>query len=91
MPTIDTLKQRELVSNVFIELNEYLCNKAIEFNDNVQSTDVDNADSGTLDNLIRNGELSLSLMRLAKYTQAEHMKYIKETLRLSKILIHKIK
>lgn len=91
MSTIETIKQRELVSNVFIELNEYLCNKAIEFNDNVQSTDVDNADRGTLDNLIRNGELSLSLMRLAKYTQAEHMKYIKETIRLSRILIHKIK
>lgn len=91
MSTIETIKQRELVSNVFLELNDYLCNKVIEFNDNVQSTDVDNADRGTLDNLIRNGELSLSLMRLAKYTQAEHMKYIKETLRLSKILIHKIK
>lgn len=91
MPTIETLKQRELVSNVFLELNDYLCNKAIEFNDNVQSTDVDNADRGTLDDLIRNGELSLSLMRLAKFTQAENMKYIKETLRLSRILIHKIK
>ena len=79
MPTIDTLKQRELVSNVFLELNDYLCNKALEFNDNVQSTDVDNADHGTLDDLIRNGELSLSLMRLAKFTQAENMKYIKET------------
>ena len=50
MPTIDTLKQRELVSNVFLELNDYLCNKTLEFNDNVQSTDVDNADRGTLDN-----------------------------------------
>ncbi|WP_308234948.1 hypothetical protein [uncultured Prevotella sp.] len=57
----------------------------------MQSTDVDNADHGTLDDLIRNGELSLSLMRLAKFTQAENMKYIKETLRLSSILIHKIK
>ena len=91
MATIDTLKQRELVNNVFLELNDYLCNKALEFNDNVQSTDVDNADRSTLDNLIRNGEMSLSLMRLVKYTQAEHMKYIKETLRLSRILIHKIK
>lgn len=91
MSIIETIKQRELVSNVFLELNDYLCNKAIEFNDNVQSTDVDNADRGTLDNLIRNGELSLSLMRLAKFTQAENMKYIKETLRLSSLLIHKIK
>ena len=91
MPTIDTIKQRELVSNVFLELNDYLCNKAIEFNDNVQSTDVDNADHGTLDDLTRNGELSLSLMRLAKFTQTENMKYIKESLRLSRILIHKIK
>lgn len=91
MPTIDTLKQRELVSNVFLELNDYLCNKALEFNDNVQSTDVDNVDRGTLDNLIRNGEMSLSLMRLAKFTQTESMKYIKESLRLSRVLIHKIK
>jgi len=74
MPTIDTLKQRELVSNVFLELNDYSCNKALEFNDNVQSTDVDNADRGTLDDLIRNGELSLSLMRLAKFTQADKKK-----------------
>lgn len=91
MPTIETLKQRELVSNVFVEVNDYLRNKALEFNDNVQSTDVDNADRSTLDNLIRNGEMSLSLMRLVKFTQAESMKYIKESLRLSRVLIHKIK
>ena len=52
MPTIETLKQRELVSNVFVEVNDYLCSKAKAFTEEVKATDVANGDRETFDNLV---------------------------------------
>lgn len=88
MHTIENLNQRELVSNVFVEVNDYLCSKAKAFTEEVKATDVANGDRETFDNLVNNGELAMALMRLANFAKDEHIKYIKETIRLTNKLIH---
>lgn len=88
MPTIENLNQRKLVSNVFVEVNDYLCSKAKAFTEKVKATDVANGDRERFDNLVNNGELAMALMRLVNFAKDEHIKYIKETIRLTNKLIH---
>lgn len=88
MPTIENLNQRKLVSDVFVEVDDFLCNKSKEFTEEVNATDVANDDQDALDNLAYKGELAVALMRLANFAKDEHIKYVKETIRLTNQLIH---
>ena len=88
MATTETIKQRTLVSDVYMEVEEFLRNKSNDLSDKLKNAAVDNADKEALSDIVKDGELSLALLRLASNIQAEHVKYLKDTVRISQAILH---
>lgn len=89
MAPIETIKQRTLVCDVYMEVEEFLRNKSNDLSDRLKSVAIDNADKEALSDIIKNGELSLALLRLANNIQVEHVKYLKDTVRMSQTILNK--
>lgn len=88
MATTETIKQRTLVCDVYMEVEEFLRNKSNELSDKLKKVAVDNADKEALSDIVKDGELSLALLRLANNIQAEHVKYLKDTVRISQAILN---
>lgn len=88
MATTETIKQRTLVCDVYMEVEEYLRNKSNELSDKLKNAAVDNADKEALSDFVKDGELSLALLRLANNIQAQHVKYLKDTVRISQAILN---
>lgn len=88
MATTETIKQRTLVCDVYMEVEEFLRNKSNDLSDRLKSAAVDNADKEALSDIVKDGELSLALLRLANNIQAEHVKYLKDTVRISQVILN---
>lgn len=88
MATTETIKQRTLVCDVYMEVEEFLRNKSNDLSDKLKSATVDNADKEALSGIVKDGELSLALLRLANNIQAEHVKYLKDTVRISQAILN---
>ena len=88
MTTTETIKQRTLVCDVYIEVEEFLRNKSNDLSGKLKSAVVDNADKETLSDIVKDGELSLALLRLANNIQIEHVKYLKDTVRMSQTILN---
>ena len=88
MATTETIKQRTLVCDVYMEVEEFLRNKSNELFDKLKNAAVDNADKEALSDIVKDGELSLALLRLANNIQAEHVKYLKDTVRISQAILN---
>lgn len=88
MATTETIKQRTLVCDVYMEVEEFLRNKSNELSENLKNAAVDNADKEALSDIVKDGELSLALLRLANNIQAEHVKYLKDTVRMSQTILN---
>lgn len=91
MATTETIKQRTLVCDVYMEVEEFLRNKSNELSEKLKNAAVDNADKEALSDIVKDGELSLALLRLANNIQAEHVKYLKDTVRISQAILNKYK
>ena len=89
MATTETIKQRTLVCDVYMEVEEFLRNKSNDLSENLKNAAVDNADKEALSDIVKDGELSLALLRLANNIQAEHVKYLKDTVRISQVILNK--
>ena len=89
MATAETIKQRTLVCDIYMEVEEFLRNKSNELSDKLKNAAVDNADKETLSDIVKDGKLSLALLRLANNIQAEHIKYLKDTVRMSQTILNK--
>lgn len=88
MTTTETIKQRTLVCDVYMEVEEFLRNKSNELSEKLKNAAVDNADKEALSDIVKDGELSLALLRLANNIQAEHVKYLKDTVRISQAILN---
>ena len=88
MATTGTIKQRTLVCDVYMEVEEFLRNKSNELSEKLKNAAVDNADKEVLSDIGKDGELSLALLRLANNIQAEHVKYLKDTVRISQAILN---
>lgn len=88
MATTETIKQRTLVCDVYMEVEEFLRNKSNELSEKLKNAAVDNADKEALSDIVKDGELSLALLRLANNIQAEHVKYLKDTVRISQAILN---
>ena len=88
MATTETIKQRTLVCDVYMEVEEFLRNKSNELSVKLKNAAVDNADKEALSDIVKDGELSLALLRLANNIQAEHVKYLKDTVRISQVILN---
>lgn len=88
MATTETIKQRTLVCDVYMEVEEFLRNKSHELSEKLKNAAVDNADKEALSDIVKDGELSLALLRLANNIQAEHVKYLKDTVRISQAILN---
>lgn len=88
MVTTETIKQRTLVCDVYMEVEEFLRNKSNDLSDKLKNAAVDNADKEALSDIVKDGELSLALLRLANNIQAEHVKYLKDTVRISQAILN---
>lgn len=88
MATTETIKQRTLVCDVYMEVEEFLRNKSNELSEKLKNVAVDNADKEALNDIVKDGELSLALLRLANNIQAEHVKYLKDTVRISQVILN---
>ena len=88
MATTETIKQRTLVCDVYMEVEEFLRNKSNELSEKLKNGAVDNADKEALSDIVKDGELSLALLRLANNIQAEHVKYLKDTVRISQTILN---
>lgn len=88
MATTETIKQRTLVCDVYMEVEEFLRNKSNDLSDKLKSAAVDSADKEALSDIVKDGELSLALLRLANNIQAEHVKYLKDTVRISQVILN---
>lgn len=88
MATTETIKQRTLVCDVYMEVEEFLRNKSNDLSENLKNAAVDNADKEALSDIVKDGELSLALLRLANNIQAEHVKYLKDTVRISQAILN---
>lgn len=88
MATTETIKQRTLVCDVYMEVEELLRNKSNELSEKLKNAAVDNADKEALSDIVKDGELSLALLRLANNIQAEHVKYLKDTVRISQAILN---
>lgn len=88
MAITETIKQRTLVCDVYMEVEEFLRNKSNELSDKLKNAAVDNADKEALSDIVKDGELSLALLRLANNIQAEHVKYLKDTVRISQAILN---
>lgn len=88
MATTETIKQRTLVCDVYMEVEEFLRNKSNDLSDKLKNAAVDNADKEALSDIVKDGELSLALLRLANNIQAEHVKYLKDTVRISQTILN---
>lgn len=88
MATTETIKQRTLVCDVYMEVEEFLRNKSNELSEKLKNAVVDNADKEALSDIVKDGELSLALLRLANNIQAEHVKYLKDTVRISQAILN---
>ncbi len=88
MATTETIKQRTLVCDVYMEVEEFLRNKSNELSEKLKNAAVDNADKEALSGIVKDGELSLALLRLANNIQAEHVKYLKDTVRISQAILN---
>ena len=75
MATTETIKQRTLVCDAYMEVEEFLRNKSNDLSEKLKNAAVDNADKEALSDIVKDGELSLALLRLANNIQAEHVKY----------------
>lgn len=89
MVTTETIKQRTLVCDVYMEVEDFLRNKSNELSEKLKNAAVDNADKEALSDIVKDGELSLALLRLANNIQAEHVKYLKDTVRISQVILNK--
>lgn len=89
MAITETIKQRTLVCDVYMEVEEFLRNKSNELSEKLKNAAVDNADKEALSDIVKDGELSLALLRLANNIQAEHVKYLKDTVRISQAILNK--
>ena len=87
MATTETIKQRTLVCDVYMEVEEFLRNKSNGLSEKLKNAAVDNADKEALSDIVKDGELSLALLRLANNIQAEHVKYLKDTVRISQAIL----
>ena len=65
MATTETIKQRTLVCDVYMEVEEFLRNKSNGLSEKLKNAAVDNADKEALSDIVKDGELSLALLRLA--------------------------
>ena len=88
MAITETIKQRTLVCDVYMEVEEFLRNKSNDLSDKLKNAAVDNADKEALSDIVKDGELSLALLRLANNIQAEHVKYLKDTVRISQAILN---
>lgn len=88
MATTETIKQRTLVCDVYMEVEDFLRNKSNELSEKLKNAAVDNADKEALSDIVKDGELSLALLRLANNIQAEHVKYLKDTVRVSQAILN---
>lgn len=88
MAITETIKQRTLVCDVYMEVEEFLRNKSNELSEKLKNAAVDNADKEALSDIVKDGELSLALLRLANNIQAEHVKYLKDTVRISQSILN---
>lgn len=88
MATTETIKQRTFVCDVYMEVEEFLRNKSNELSEKLKNAAVDNADKEVLSDIVKDGELSLALLRLANNIQAEHVKYLKDTVRISQAILN---
>lgn len=88
MAITETIKQRTLVCDVYMEVEEFLRNKSNDLSEKLKSAAVDNADKEALSDIVKDGELSLALLRLANNIQAEHIKYLKDTVRISQAILN---
>lgn len=88
MATTETIKQRTLVCDVYMEVEEYLRTKSNDLSDKLKNAAVDNVDKEALSDIVKDGELSLALLRLANNIQAEHVKYLKDTVRISQAILN---
>lgn len=88
MATTETIKQRTLVCDVYMEVEEFLRNKSNGLSEKLKNAAVDNADKEALSDIVKDGELSLALLRLANNIQAEHVKYLKDTVRISQAILN---
>ena len=88
MAITETIKQRTLVCDVYMEVEEFLRNKSNELSEKLKNAAVDNADKEDLSDIVKDGELSLALLRLANNIQAEHVKYLKDTVRISQAILN---
>lgn len=88
MATTETIKQRTLVCDVYMEVEEFLRTKSNDLSDKLKNAAVDNADKEALSDIVKDGELSLALLRLANNIQAEHVKYLKDTVRISQAILN---
>ncbi len=88
MAITETIKQRTLVCDVYMEVEEFLRNKSNELSEKLKNAAVDNADKEALSDIVKDGELSLALLRLANNIQAEHVKYLKDTVRISQAILN---
>lgn len=88
MAITETIKQRTLVCDVYMEVEELLRNKSNELSEKLKNAAVDNADKEALSDIVKDGELSLALLRLANNIQAEHVKYLKDTVRISQAILN---
>ena len=89
MATTETIKQRTLVCDVYMEVEEFLRNKSNELSEKLKNAAVDNADKEVLSDIVKDGKPSLALLRLANNIQAEHVKYLKDTVRMSQTILNK--
>lgn len=88
MAITETIKQRTLVCDVYMEVEEFLRNKSNELSEKLKNAAVDNADKEALSDIVKDGELSLALLRFANNIQAEHVKYLKDTVRISQAILN---
>lgn len=88
MATTETIKQRTLVCDVYMEVEEFLRIKSNDLSEKLKNAAVDNADKEALSDIVKYGELSLALLRLANNIQAEHIKYLKDTVRISQAILN---
>ena len=88
MATTETIKQRTLVCDVYMEVEEFLRTKSNDLSDKLKNAAVDSADKEALSDIVKDGELSLALLRLANNIQAEHVKYLKDTVRISQAILN---
>ena len=88
MATTETIKQRTLVCDVYMEVEEFLRNKSNELSEKLKNAAVYNADKEALSDIVKDGELSLALLRLANNIQTEHVKHSKDTVRISQAILN---